>query len=193
MGVLLLPALPVLLTVAEELAGSAAGTAGAIVWLAGNLGGLVVAVVVQILVHHPTAAFLTMAVVVALAAPLAARMISLRELSAERLDRGGGEAVALESAGLGAARGRAVVRRLPGEPLQDLGGVLVRGEDRIEDLLDAPLARDEGEAPVEAPPLVLRRLVAPVAVPGAARGRSVGGRECARAGRTHAARRGAGR
>src|ERR1700677_263308 len=53
MGVVLLPALPVILTAAEQLAGAAAGTAGAIVWMAGNLGGLVVALIVQILVHHP--------------------------------------------------------------------------------------------------------------------------------------------
>ena len=84
MGVLLLPALPVILTVAEELTGPAAGTAGAIVWMAGNLGGLVVALLVQALVHHPTAAFLAMAVVVVLAAPLAARMISLEDLPAAR-------------------------------------------------------------------------------------------------------------
>lgn len=78
MGLLLLPALPVILAQAEELAGRAAGTAGAIVWMAGNLGGLVVALLVQALVHHPTASFLAMALTVALAAPLAARMVSLR-------------------------------------------------------------------------------------------------------------------
>jgi hypothetical protein len=76
-GAVLLPALPVLMTVAERLAGSAAGTAGAIVWMAGNLGGLVVALLVQVLVHHPTAAFLSMAAVVVLATPLASRMVSL--------------------------------------------------------------------------------------------------------------------
>jgi predicted MFS family arabinose efflux permease len=98
MGVLLLPALPVLLTVAEGLAGALAGTAGAIVWLAGNLGGLVVAVLVQVLVHHPTAAFLAMAVVVALAAPLAARMISLADLPMARPDGEREAPVALETA-----------------------------------------------------------------------------------------------
>jgi predicted MFS family arabinose efflux permease len=80
MGALLLPALPVIMTVAERLAGPAAGTAGAIVWMAGNAGGLVVALLVQVLVHHPTAAFLAMAATVLCAAPLAARMISLRGL-----------------------------------------------------------------------------------------------------------------
>ncbi len=75
MGALLLPALPIVLTAAEELAGSAAaGAAGAIVWMAGNLGGLVVAGIVQILVHHPLPAFLAMAAVSLLGAPLAARV-----------------------------------------------------------------------------------------------------------------------
>jgi predicted MFS family arabinose efflux permease len=75
MGLFLLPALPVVLSGAEQLAGpAAAGTAGAIVWMAGNLGGLVVAVIVQILVHHPLAAFLTLAAVSAFGAPLALRL-----------------------------------------------------------------------------------------------------------------------
>ena len=76
MGVVLLPALPVILTAAEQLAGAAAGTAGAIVWMAGNLGGLVVALIVQILVHDPLAAFLAMAAVSLLGLPLAARLVS---------------------------------------------------------------------------------------------------------------------
>jgi predicted MFS family arabinose efflux permease len=76
MGLVLLPALPIILTAAEQLAGSAAGTAGAIVWMAGNLGGLVVALLVQVLVHHPLAACLAMAVVSLLGLPLAARLSS---------------------------------------------------------------------------------------------------------------------
>jgi predicted MFS family arabinose efflux permease len=76
MGIVLLPALPVILTAAEQLAGAAAGTAGAIVWLAGNLGGLAVALLVQILVHHPLAAFLAMGAVSLLGLPLAARITS---------------------------------------------------------------------------------------------------------------------
>jgi predicted MFS family arabinose efflux permease len=75
-GIVLLPALPIILTSAEQLAGAAAGTAGAIVWMAGNLGGLVVALLVQILVHHPLAAFLAMAGVALLGLPLAARLTS---------------------------------------------------------------------------------------------------------------------
>jgi predicted MFS family arabinose efflux permease len=74
MGLFLLPALPVVLSAAERLAGPAAGTAGAIVWLAGNLGGLVVALLVQALVHHPHAAFAALAVVSLLGLPLVARL-----------------------------------------------------------------------------------------------------------------------
>ncbi len=74
MGLFLLPALPIILAIAERLAGAAAGTAGAIVWMAGNLGGLIVALMVEILVHHPLAAFLAMAGVSLLGLPLAARL-----------------------------------------------------------------------------------------------------------------------
>ena len=86
MGVVLLPALPIILTAAERLAGAAAGTAGAIVWLAGNLGGLVVALLVQVLVHQPLAAFLAMAAVSLLGLPLAARLTS-RALDARAAHR----------------------------------------------------------------------------------------------------------
>ena len=74
MGLFLLPALPIVLAAAERLAGAAAGTAGAIVWMAGNLGGLIVALIVQILVHDPLAAFLAMGAVSLLGLPLAARL-----------------------------------------------------------------------------------------------------------------------
>ena len=50
--------------------------------MAGNLGGLLVALLVQILVHHPLAAFLAMAVVSALGLPLAARVRSPATLHA---------------------------------------------------------------------------------------------------------------
>lgn len=82
MGFALLPALPVVLTAAERLAGAAAaGTAAAIVWLAGNLGGLVVALLVQALIHHPTAAFIAMAAVALPALPLARRFPSTPPLA----------------------------------------------------------------------------------------------------------------
>jgi predicted MFS family arabinose efflux permease len=76
MGLFLLPALPIVLAAAERLAGAAAGTAGAIVWMAGNLGGLIVALMVQILIHHPLAAFLAMGAVSLLGLPLVARITS---------------------------------------------------------------------------------------------------------------------
>jgi predicted MFS family arabinose efflux permease len=89
MGLIMLPALPVILTAAERLAGPAEGTAGAIIWMAGNLGGLVVALVVQVLVHEPLAAFLAMAAVSLLGAPLAARFPSARSAEGEVAAVGG--------------------------------------------------------------------------------------------------------
>jgi predicted MFS family arabinose efflux permease len=75
-GFLLLPALPIVMTAAERLAGPLAGTAGAIVWLAGKLGGLVVALIVQALVHHPFPAFAAMTVVALFGFPLVLRLPS---------------------------------------------------------------------------------------------------------------------
>lgn len=74
MGAVLLPALPIVLTDVGLLAGAAVGTAGAIVWLAGNLGGVVVALLVQALVHEPVAAFLALALVGLLGLPAATRL-----------------------------------------------------------------------------------------------------------------------
>jgi predicted MFS family arabinose efflux permease len=84
MGFVLLPALPVIISLAERLAGRAAGTAGAIVWMAGNLGGLVVALVVQVLVHDPTAAFLTMAAVILAGLPFAVRFPTAATLATQQ-------------------------------------------------------------------------------------------------------------
>jgi hypothetical protein len=44
--------------------------------MAGNLGGLVVTLIVQVLVHHPLPAFLAMAGVSLLGLPIAARLKS---------------------------------------------------------------------------------------------------------------------
>ena len=84
MGFVLLPALPVIITLAERLAGRVAGTAGAIVWMAGNLGGLVVALLVQALVHHPTPAFLAMAAVLLAGLPFAARFPTTARLATQQ-------------------------------------------------------------------------------------------------------------
>jgi predicted MFS family arabinose efflux permease len=69
-GLLLLTDLPVILELSERRAGESAGTVTALLWLAGNLGGLVVALLVQLLVHHPTPAFLLLAAVSLCAVPL---------------------------------------------------------------------------------------------------------------------------
>jgi predicted MFS family arabinose efflux permease len=68
-GFLLLPALPIVLELVERRTGEAEGTGAGLIWMAGNLGGLIVAVVVGLLVDHPMAAFLVMAVVALIAVP----------------------------------------------------------------------------------------------------------------------------
>jgi hypothetical protein len=67
---LLLTLLPVILELSERRAGASAGTVTALLWLAGNAGGLVIALLVAVLVHHPTPAFLALGVVSLCAAPL---------------------------------------------------------------------------------------------------------------------------
>lgn len=66
----LLPALPIVLALTERRAGSSEGTAAGLMWLAGNLGGLVVAAVVGVLVGEPLLAFLLLAVLSLLTLPL---------------------------------------------------------------------------------------------------------------------------
>lgn len=68
-GLLLLPALPVVLELVERRTGQAEGTAAGLIWMSGNLGGLLVAVLVGLLVHRPTAAFLLMAVIALIGVP----------------------------------------------------------------------------------------------------------------------------
>jgi predicted MFS family arabinose efflux permease len=85
-GLVLLPALPIVMTASERIAGPLAGTAGAIVWLAGNLGGLVVALIVQVLVHHPFPAFAALAVVALAGFPLVLRVPGGRPASAVEVD-----------------------------------------------------------------------------------------------------------
>lgn len=81
-GLLLLTDLPVILELSERRAGAAAGTVTALLWLAGNAGGLVVALLVQLLVHHPTAAFLLLAAISLCAAPLVVALAPARETNA---------------------------------------------------------------------------------------------------------------
>jgi predicted MFS family arabinose efflux permease len=70
-GLLVLPDLPVVLELAERRAGSAGGTATAFLWLSGNAGGIVVALVVQALQGDPAAAFSVLALVGVIALGLA--------------------------------------------------------------------------------------------------------------------------
>ncbi|TCO33361.1 putative MFS family arabinose efflux permease [Kribbella steppae] len=68
-GFLLLPALPIVLELVERRTGEAEGTAAGLIWMAGNLGGLLVAIVVGLLVDYPSAAFLVMAGIALVAVP----------------------------------------------------------------------------------------------------------------------------
>jgi cyanate permease len=70
MGVVLLASLPVILELTERRAGAAGGSATALVWLAGNAGGIVVALLVQAAVDTPAAGFLIMAAAGVLVLPL---------------------------------------------------------------------------------------------------------------------------
>lgn len=79
MGLLLLTDLPVVLELSERGAGAAAGTVASLLWLAGQLGGVVVSLAVQALVHHPMPAFLLLAGVGVCALPLLTRLAPLLE------------------------------------------------------------------------------------------------------------------
>ena len=68
-GLVLLPALPVVLALTERQAPEAEGTAAGLVWLSGNLGGVVMATVVGLLVTQPSAAFAVLAGLTLLALP----------------------------------------------------------------------------------------------------------------------------
>lgn len=80
-GVVLLTDLPVALELAERRAGAAGGTASALIWLAGNATGLVVALLVQVLVGHPGVAFAVLAVLELVGLPL---LLALQRISGGR-------------------------------------------------------------------------------------------------------------
>ena len=73
-GLVLLPALPMVLEIVERRDPDVAGTAAGLIWLSGNLGGLVVASVVGLLVGHPSLAFLVMGAATLVALPGLARL-----------------------------------------------------------------------------------------------------------------------
>ncbi|WP_051324933.1 MFS transporter [Candidatus Solirubrobacter pratensis] len=70
MGVMLLASLPVILELTERRAGAAAASATSLVWMAGNAGGIVVALAVQAAVDTPAVGFGLMAAVALLVLPL---------------------------------------------------------------------------------------------------------------------------
>lgn len=74
MGALLLCDLPVILEASERRAGGAAGTVTALMWLAGNAGGIVLSLLVGLLVGHPELAFALLGVLSCAALPLLARV-----------------------------------------------------------------------------------------------------------------------
>lgn len=74
-GLFLVPALPTVLELTERRAGEAEGMAAGLVWMSGNLGGLVIASAVGLLVDVPGPAFLLAAVATLLGVPVA---LSLR-------------------------------------------------------------------------------------------------------------------
>ncbi|WP_311448370.1 MFS transporter [Frankia nepalensis] len=69
-GLLLLADLPILLEVAESRADADSATLAALIWLAGNGGGIVVSLAVQGLLGHPAAAFVLLCAVIASGLPL---------------------------------------------------------------------------------------------------------------------------
>jgi predicted MFS family arabinose efflux permease len=73
MGVMLLASLPVILELTDRRAGVAGGSATALVWMAGNAGGIVVALAVQAAVDTPAAGFGLMAATALLVLPLTRR------------------------------------------------------------------------------------------------------------------------
>ena len=69
-GVALVTALPLLLEIVERRAGHAGATAASLLWMAGNAGGLLVALAVQGLLGHPAVAFALMGAVLLAGFPL---------------------------------------------------------------------------------------------------------------------------
>jgi predicted MFS family arabinose efflux permease len=73
-GVVLLPGLPVMLEVAERRCGEGAAAGAGLLWLAGQAGGIVVAVLCGLVQSTPTASFALLAGVILLVSPTARRL-----------------------------------------------------------------------------------------------------------------------
>lgn len=81
-GFALLPTLPIVLALTERHAPEAESTAAGLVWLAGNLGGVVIATVVGLLATRPSTAFVALAAVTVLALPAVRWFRQLEEAGA---------------------------------------------------------------------------------------------------------------
>jgi len=77
-GLFLLPGMPVMLEVAGRRGTVGAAAGASVLWLAGNVGGIVVAALVDAVQATPWLAFSVLAAVIALAAPAAARLRGVR-------------------------------------------------------------------------------------------------------------------
>jgi predicted MFS family arabinose efflux permease len=73
-GLVLLPVLPVMLELLEARQPESPGIATGLLWLAGNAGGVVVAVAVQAVIHHPGLAWTIMASGALVALPFSVRL-----------------------------------------------------------------------------------------------------------------------
>lgn len=69
-GLLQLSTLPVIMEMTERRAGRAAGTASALVWMAGNTGATAISIAVQNMIGRPGMAFLFLALITLASAPL---------------------------------------------------------------------------------------------------------------------------
>lgn len=84
-GLALLPALPIVLELAERRTSVAEGTAAALIWLAGQLGGVLMTTAVGFLIGLPAVAFWLMALATAAAVPIAITLRTpIRDLTALR-------------------------------------------------------------------------------------------------------------
>jgi predicted MFS family arabinose efflux permease len=83
-GFVLLAALPVMLEMTERSMGSLGGVATGMLLMAGNAGGLIVAIIVGIVDHMPTVAFLVLAFVIICGIP-AARRVPVGEQALDRV------------------------------------------------------------------------------------------------------------
>lgn len=89
-GFVLLPALPIVLSLSERHAADAESTAAGLIWMAGNLGGVIVATLVSLLVGQPAVAFLALAGATVLALPALRWFDALEARSAGTIGTGAG-------------------------------------------------------------------------------------------------------